>query len=193
MESQHRIIFSVLLFTVLSSFIASKLYMERTIEGWIKDRISAELHEKAKTVKGFLATVAPNSSTENLDPLIDKISEHSIHRVTIVDNDGYILADSALNPKQIASAENHKNRAEFLSATQSSPGLMVRFSRTENYDMMYLAVPAKVNQHPGFVRVAISLSEVNKYLQHFRQIYIVIGLVSSSVLIVLLFYTYFYP
>lgn len=164
--------------------------MEKTIEDWIRDRISSELHENAKTINGVLTTLKPEFTIETLDPLIDSISKNSTHRTTIISAQGIVLADSELNQSQISKTDNHGDRPEILTSTQNQPGSAIHYSSTTKYDMMYLAIPYKIGTQEGFVRVAISLLEVEAYLNHFRKIYLVVAVISSLLLILVLFFAF---
>lgn len=59
------------------------------------------------------------------------------YRITIIDNDGSVLADSETgNPETM---ENHKNRKEVKEAFQNGFGTKVRNSSTIKGSMMYAA------------------------------------------------------
>ena len=192
MENKQRYIFSALIIGVLSLFMGTSLYMERTLEGWVKERIASELHENAKTIESLLVALQPQFTVEELDPLVDSVTQNSTHRITLIKSDGIVIADSSLNQAQIEATDNHNDRPELFNATKMKPGLAVHYSSDVKYDMMYLAIPYKINQNEGYVRVAISLAEIESYLDHFRQIYLAIAIIGSILLVIILFYAFRY-
>ncbi|MGV8083728.1 MAG: hypothetical protein AB2L09_08885 [Coriobacteriia bacterium] len=63
-------------------------------------------------------------------------------RVTIVANDGTVLADT----NNVASAmENHANRPEIATALAGEVGIDTRESATENRQELYVAVPMSLD------------------------------------------------
>lgn len=83
-------------------------------------------------------------------------------RVTIVDNDGNVIADS-----QDKSSENHLQREEIISALQGNPKTVKRYSKTLKKDMVYYALKLNVTGERSpyvFVRVAIPVESVNSYV-----------------------------
>lgn len=83
------------------------------------------------------ATIDWESS--DLEKQIVEISSqmNNDYRITIIDNDGSVLADSETgNPETM---ENHKNRKEVKEAFQDGFGTKVRNSRTIKGSMMYAA------------------------------------------------------
>lgn len=58
-------------------------------------------------------------------------------RVTILDLDGNVLADSEVNAAEM---ENHKNRAEIIDAIIIGEGSSVRYSATTHQNVLYAAV-----------------------------------------------------
>ena len=83
------------------------------------------------------ATIDWESS--DLEKQIDEISSqmNNDYRITIIDNDGSVLADSETgNPETM---ENHKNRKEVKEAFQNGFGTKVRNSSTIKGSMMYAA------------------------------------------------------
>lgn len=99
---------------------------------------SHRVMEDMKSVLLLLdATIDWESS--NLEKQIVEISSqmNNDYRITIIDNDGSVLADSETgNPETM---ENHKNRKEVKEAFQDGFGTKVRNSSTIKGSMMYAA------------------------------------------------------
>ncbi len=83
-------------------------------------------------------------------------------RVTIVDLQGKVLADSEADP---ASMENHAQRSEFVAALKGDVGTDTRRSRTVGVPFLYVAAPVA----GGAVRLAYPLSDVEAALTRVRR------------------------
>lgn len=69
---------------------------------------------------------------------IREISQASGYRVTLIRNDGTVIADS---DAPVPSMENHGDRPEVVAALKGAPGWSVRTSKTTNIRTLYAAVP----------------------------------------------------
>ena len=88
-------------------------------------------------------------------------------RVTVIDNTGRVLADSAHDPETM---ENHSNRPEIQQAFASGAGQSVRHSATLGVDLVYRAVryqtPAGI---PVVIRMALPLAQLDASVAELRQ------------------------
>ncbi|MDF2961005.1 MAG: histidine kinase [Paenibacillus sp.] len=105
-------------------------------------------------------------------------------RITYIRADGKVLGDS---DHAAVDMENHSTRKEVVDAKESGTvGTDMRYSTTIGRNMLYVAVPVKDNnQIKGYVRLAMSLQEVEASI---RQVWFVllIGLLVVFVLAVLI-------
>jgi two-component system phosphate regulon sensor histidine kinase PhoR len=95
-------------------------------------------------------------------------------RLTFIHNDGVVLADSDHDPSTM---DNHLSREEIQTVIYSSePGKSIRFSDTLQQDMLYVAIAAPVEKQTslGFVRLSMSLNDVEASVFQFWQ-YLIIG------------------
>jgi two-component system phosphate regulon sensor histidine kinase PhoR len=93
--------------------------------------------------------------------IVGKIAASIGARVTVIQPDGTVLADSQANP---ANMENHASRPEFMQAMNGSIGVSTRYSNTVGIDFLYVAIPAG----DGYLRLALPLSEVQARSNRFR-------------------------
>jgi two-component system phosphate regulon sensor histidine kinase PhoR len=78
-----------------------------------------------------------------------------------------VLADSQSDPHTM---ENHGGRPEVRAALATGEGQSVRHSKTLGVDMMYVAVPLRVNGEPyAVVRTAVPMTAVNHALSALNQ------------------------
>lgn len=81
-------------------------------------------------------------------------------RVTIIDNSGLVLADSAIDPAQ---ADNHANLPEVYQALQGQTGTSIRNSEISNQKMLYVAIPFEQGGVQGVIRLAQPLQQTQTY------------------------------
>jgi two-component system phosphate regulon sensor histidine kinase PhoR len=88
-------------------------------------------------------------------------------RLTLMDEDGVVLADSHRHPSTM---ENHRNRPEVQQALSRGAGSHIRISETVNQELMYAAAPIRRGDDlVGFARVALPLTEVREGVADLRR------------------------
>ena len=95
-----------------------------------------------------------------LHTTLQEIHEETSLRVTVIDADGTVLADTA-DPNQ--SMSNHLDREEVQQAMTESYGLAIRQSETLHENLMYVAVPVyRSGQLIGIIRTSSSLASMEQ-------------------------------
>jgi two-component system phosphate regulon sensor histidine kinase PhoR len=87
-------------------------------------------------------------------------------RVTLVANDGTVLADSDENPKKM---ENHRERPEIREAFSTGSGSAVRYSTTLKHELVYSAHRFDLNDAPLVIRFALPVYRLNEGVAEFRR------------------------
>jgi len=101
-----------------------------------------------------------SAAKSRLQSLLKKLSSESNLRITVIDDDGDVLAESDHDPESML---DHSNRDELIAARQQGIGTAKRRSPTLGIEMLYLALPLKTkNDALAFVRVAIPLNTINQ-------------------------------
>jgi len=88
--------------------------------------------------------------------ICETAAKDSATRVTIVNRDGVVLGDSAVESEKL---DNHSNRPEVYAALHGQVGVDIRYSDTLNMKMLYVAVPFN-SEISGAVRMAMPLMEL---------------------------------
>src|SRR5262249_12488422 len=89
-------------------------------------------------------------------------------RITLLKEDFQPIADSAEDYRKL---ENHKGRPELEAASRGEVGTDVRRSASIDQPLMYLALPVDRSGTPApYVRVALSLDQVEEQLAGLRRI-----------------------
>jgi two-component system phosphate regulon sensor histidine kinase PhoR len=172
-----KIFFSYLVIVCLSFFVLDLL---------IKDEIKKVLTNK---IEGELLTYAELIDLSSMQEMTDRfkqIARISGSRVTLVDAQGKVFADSEA---EIAGLENHLNRPEIQEARLRGMGKSIRFSQSLGMDMLYIAVPIKDGAMiKGYVRLARSLREVQNLIEKvYQSIFLALITVAVLSLIIALF------
>lgn len=125
-----------------------------------------DLSQKSDLIHDEVAKLFSKSPSQLL-VLTKSLSQKSDSRITIVNSNGEVLADSH-NP--ISQMDNHQLRPEIKSALAGTPGNSIRLSDTENQKYLYVALPLTVNGKViGAIRNSISLSKIEKSLYDITQ------------------------
>ncbi len=134
---------------VLDSFLTTGV-AERETQS-VQRRLTAE----ARILKGEVADVDP----ARLENWAKEASTRSQTRVTIVDPQGTVLADSERDPETM---ENHANRTEILQAHRGQVGVSTRYSTTLSRDLCYVALTFPYRGAASFIlRLAVPLQELD--------------------------------
>jgi two-component system phosphate regulon sensor histidine kinase PhoR len=146
----------------------------------LEDRLTDEAELLADALSVELA--APQSG-ENLDAAVQRYAEMLGARVTVIAADGTVIGESHEDRTRM---ENHLYRPEVQSALSHGQGSSVRFSDTLGYDMLYVAVRVSDGSNLlGFVRVALSLQQVESSVGRLRWAIFGAGLTAAVVAMIL--------
>jgi two-component system phosphate regulon sensor histidine kinase PhoR len=146
-----------------------------------------EVERRLTVVAGVLTAEPPNLPLERMEEWAKSASARAHCRVTVVDPQGVVLADSDQDPQ---SMENHANRPEIQAAYMNRVGSAIRRSRTLGRDLCYLAVPLQYQGRSGYVlRVALPLENLADAIAAVRWRILTASLVAAFVA---LFIAYFF-
>lgn len=115
----------------------------------------------ANSVSEEIRDLIEFNKLDEIDNFIKKIKTLEGFRITIINKNGVVLGDSILD---IETMENHKARPEVIQALNGIVGKSIRFSTSTNEDMLYIAVPLKINDNIYIIRTSLSLKELNKVI-----------------------------
>ena len=171
-----KLFFTYIILIVISltalSFIAINLFTRTYLE-----EVNQHLDNTVQLVR-----VLVNNSMEkeqSIDTQIKGLGKTIQTRITIIDKDGKILADS---DSDISTMENHNNRPEIIEARQTGTGHSTRFSYTISIDMLYLAHPLNPADPAGeIIRVALPLHRID-IVTH--QVYRTVGIIFLVLIII---------
>jgi signal transduction histidine kinase len=159
---------------------------------YVTDRFRDFFVDQQETALEFYARTLSLDIEENGFPLsgmttICSASQHADKtlRVTLITADSEVLCDSRANPLEM---DNHSGRPEVVSALGGKTGSGIRFSRTVQASLLYVAVPLKTGDGVWVVRTARSLAAIDELLNEvFRRLFAVTVLLVAAVFLVSLY------
>jgi two-component system, OmpR family, phosphate regulon sensor histidine kinase PhoR len=167
---KYKLIFSYVVI-ILISFSLIAFFLDRYFEENSVQDLKQSLVNQAALIENQL--FPQNLKTDNtvyLERLVKDLSPRIRARITIIDRQGRVLADSEESAEGVLRMENHANRPEVKSALNGMAGEEIRHSATLNLDMLYVALPIRdVNGIIGVLRLALPLANVQKILFTIRK------------------------
>ena len=111
-----------------------------------------------------LAPLISTGDFKKLNVAVRALGKKSGARITVIKNDGKVIADSEKNHEQM---ENHATRSEIAKALLGETGIAVRHSATMGRNMLYVALPLKESTKFSYIiRVSMFSHDVNLLLSH---------------------------
>ncbi len=124
-------------------------------EHHIEER-SAALTHMALVLEAQITPFLTGNGTGDLAGLVASYGRETATRITVIDRDGNVLADSERQPRDM---ENHLFRPEIQASLRGETRTSIRYSSTLRAEMMYLSEPIEAG---GRVVGALRLSSYMK-------------------------------
>ena len=133
----------------LALFLALFLIVGAIVYYWVYE-FYLNASKEALIQDTELVSFAINKDTD-LDALAKKVRKQLHLRLTVIDEEGNILAES---DKDKHTMDNHKYRTEIMQAAKENYGYIVRHSHTLNKDLQYVAKKYTLNGKTIYIRLA---------------------------------------
>ena len=166
MKQRTRLFLAAFGIAGLSLVLASGL-VAATLQNQLNQRIEEELIADAKLVADLLSRAPDNLTYRDIDAEADVLGSHLGARITIVQRDGKVLADTAEDGASLLAMDNHGARPEIVLAQAEGIGVTRRFSDTVGRELLYVAVPV-THAEMAVVRLALPLTVVEEQLSSIR-------------------------
>ena len=119
-----------------------------------------------KIIEGFMESYLISGNQQQLDTELKKFNPMNNLRITIINPNGNVMADSWETPTNM---DNHANRVEFQEALTASYATALRYSNTIEKNMLYVALPVyNNNQIIAIVRIAETLRPIETAFDNIR-------------------------
>lgn len=176
----------IIVFAVIQIILFSLIFYFFTLNyrDFYLEQLEFNLKNNIYLLKSNEKIVTNLNNSENLDNVVKDIGSNIETRITIIAEDGIVLADSRYKPKLM---DNHRGRPEVQQVIQGKEfGNSTRRSDTLKQDMFYIAANFSVNGNEMFIRLAKSLAKINTIIRVdiYRYLFFLIILLIASNIIV---------
>lgn len=135
----------------------------RIVKEYHINTLAANLNKIALSLRPEITGFVARREIGSLDAHVKDLGAAIETRITVVDTSGTVLADSENDPRAM---ENHKARQEITAALAGETGRALRFSRTVNEEMLYVAVPLRADTTvTAVLRVSLFASDITALLR----------------------------
>ena len=112
-----------------------------------------------------------NLSDIQLDGKVDVAARDVGWWITIVNGQGKVLADSQLSGQDLQTMENQLLQSEIVQAVEEGFGNSIRYNTRAHRWLLYVAIP--LPEQEGFLRLGVSLAEVDQRIPSVQMIFLV--------------------
>ncbi len=155
---------------ILVSMTLMGVLVSTFLNQYFYNNLKKDLLNEAKIASHLFKQVIIQDNLLDAQQLAEQIGIETSNRITIINQEGKVLGDSAEKAEMM---ENHLNRQEVKMALQDKVGVSTRYSQTRNKRMMYVAVPVKYEgEMIGVARVALPLTSIEKARQRLWAIFV---------------------
>jgi len=149
------IIFS---FALVISLISAYFFLSYNLKNYIENNTKNHLKHNILLAKDIILNL---NDLKDLSYVINDLSKKLDLRVSFIDEDGYVIADSSLHLSDLKDLDNHGNRPEVLEAVSTGFGYSKRYSKTINKDLLYMAVKVQKESFLYVLRFSMPLEDVS--------------------------------
>jgi two-component system phosphate regulon sensor histidine kinase PhoR len=161
----------------LLGIVVTGQLVSRWLETDLEASIREDLGREALLIRELARPALAGGDAASLQRQIARIAPGTETRLTVIREDGVVLAESDEDP---ATMDNHASRPEVAEARRSGRGSAVRFSRTIAATMVYVAVAVdQGGVRIGYTRAGLPVAAVASRLDGLRDIVVVAGVVAT--------------
>jgi len=131
-------IFIANLVILLLSFAVVAWYSSRTFDRYYINETGGDLENRADLIRARVVELYRAGAGEQLRQLVVNSGRASRTRITVIEPDGTVIADTNEDPERM---DNHRRRPEIDTAFSGETGQSLRFSNTLGQRLLYVAVP----------------------------------------------------
>jgi two-component system phosphate regulon sensor histidine kinase PhoR len=163
---------------ILSMGLTSAVYLEYELRSELEARVANELERHARTARTAASVEGHLRGPEALQGLVLRLATDTEARITLIDPQGGVLADSALKAEGLAGLSGHDSRPEVLAARSKGRGVSRRASQTLGEELLYVALPGPDGV---VVRASMPLATVDAAVHRMHILLLVAGALSLAV------------
>jgi len=146
----------------LVAIVSVTWYSIASLHQFYLQETAKQLQIRTRLLRDEFVPLLKADNLERVDELCKELGGKSTTRITVILPVGAVAGDTDEDP---AVMDNHLNRPEVAKALGGGIGTSVRFSKTVQQQMLYLAAPiSKDGEIIGVLRVSIPVASVNRAL-----------------------------
>ncbi|HEY3376187.1 MAG TPA: ATP-binding protein [Armatimonadota bacterium] len=155
-------LFPSYLVVVLFTLVAITWYDAHSLHAFYRQQTAADLQRQAQLVAAQVQERLTPENAAQVDALCKQLGKLNDTRITVILPNGQVIGDSDDNPRAM---ENHADRREIQEAYSGKIGQQSRYSHTLHQEMMYVAIPARINgKLAGVVRTSLPIISLGRPL-----------------------------
>jgi two-component system phosphate regulon sensor histidine kinase PhoR len=159
-------IFPSFLVVTLIAIIAAVWFASHAMERFFLDQTTANLKDRIALLRYQVEARLQPLQAASIDRICKDAGQLSSTRFTVILPDGTVVGDSQENP---AHMDNHGRRPEISDAMRNGWGRSVRYSKTLDRRLMYVAVAvAREERLAGVVRAAFPVTFLEDQMRALR-------------------------
>jgi signal transduction histidine kinase len=156
-------IHQVFFLNILGLFVASLLIASLISFYTLKSMV---IHDNEQRLLQTINLLVPQITTsQDYDTLAHSIAKQSDFRVTIIDENGTVIAETNADKRMM---ESHSGRIEIMDAMTKPYGMVVRYSKTLQTDFIYVAKKVTLPNKILYFRLSTGLGGV---MHHFYELW----------------------
>jgi len=182
-------IFGGYLLIIITLTVLVSLLSYKAIKDFHLDTLSRDLTHLGSSLRIKVLSYLEDQRFGEMDSFVKEFGKDINTRITVVNKEGIVLADSDEDPKSMV---NHRFRPEIASALDGEIGESLRFSNTVKEDMLYVGLPIeREGEIAGVLRVSLYLKDINLFLSRLRStIFQIVLLITALAMAGALFFTF---
>jgi len=157
-------LFPAALVIILITLLVLGWYAARSLRQFYFQQTASNLEARAYLLEKHVRDGFTDENAQKLNSLFKELGKKSSTRITLILPSGKVLSDSQEDPSNM---DNHSHRPEIAEALTGRKGVSMRYSRTLQQNMMYVAIPIYRNGGiAGVLRTSISVTAIDKALKN---------------------------
>ncbi len=167
--------FLVLMLMMLIAIVPIAVFNTYNFKTFYYSETEEYLKESCILLKNVFPQSLASTDIAGIEKFAYTASSETDMRVTIINENGLVLADSQNDPD---SMNNHADRPEVSAALSGNYGSSTRNSATMSFEMMYSAVPVSFSDSTnGAIRLARSLEDIDSRLSLINRSVVILSII----------------
>jgi two-component system phosphate regulon sensor histidine kinase PhoR len=156
-----KILFFYLLVILLFLVFLFVFFFQKIEDESIADQVKY-LANYSHLMEDKILVLLGTNKKEEIQKYISEKARYTDSRITLIDPDGWVLADSIENPLYM---DNHAGRPEIKKALSGQNNFIIRYSNTLKKNMLYYAYLVKENNKAiGVLRTSVFIDDMDKLI-----------------------------